>query len=39
MGSKIIMEKCGMQLTSVDPSALSINGRTFDKMNYEYRAN
>lgn len=39
MGSKKIMEKCGMQLTSVDPSALSINGRTFDKLNYEYRAN
>ena len=37
IGSRRIMEKCGMQLTSIDRSALQINGRTFDKLNYEYR--
>lgn len=32
-------DRSGMQLTSTDRSALQINGRTFDKLNYEYRNN
>ena len=37
LGSKKTMEKCGMQLESVEEGALQIEGKTFDKLNYIYK--
>lgn len=38
IGSKRVMEKCGMRRDGVERNALSINGHSFDKLNYTYRA-
>ncbi len=37
IGSRRIMEKAGMQLTSTEEGALEINGKRYDKLNYELR--
>ena len=37
IGSKRIMEKAGMQLTSTEEGALEIDGQRYDKLNYELR--
>lgn len=37
IGSRRIMEKAGMRLTSTEPDALEIGGHTYDKLNYELR--
>jgi ribosomal-protein-alanine N-acetyltransferase len=36
-GSKRVMEKCGMKFINVEHSALCINGKIFDRLNYEYQ--
>ena len=38
IGSKKVMEKCGMKSAGVESGALRINGKVFDKLNYEYSA-
>ncbi len=38
IGSSRIMEKAGMERTSIDPEALEINGCKYDKFNYEYHS-
>lgn len=37
IGSKRIMEKAGMQLVSTEEGALEIDGKKYDKLNYELR--
>lgn len=37
IGSRRIMEKAGMQLTSTEEGALEIDGKKYDKLNYELR--
>lgn len=37
IGSRRIMEKAEMQLTSTEEDALEIDGHTYDKLNYELR--
>lgn len=37
IGSRRIMEKAGMQLTSTEEGALEIGGKRYDKLNYELR--
>ena len=37
IGSRRIMEKAGMQLTSTEEGALEIDGKRYDKLNYELR--
>lgn len=36
-GSKRVMEKCGMKFINVEHSALCINGKIFDRLNYAYQ--
>ena len=36
-GSKRVLEKAGMTYVSTEKNALEVNGKTYDKLNFEYR--
>ncbi|MBQ3281001.1 MAG: GNAT family N-acetyltransferase [Eubacterium sp.] len=38
LGSRKVMEKCGMKLVSVDKDALQVGDVMYDKLNYEYES-
>lgn len=37
IGSKTVMEKCGMKLQSVDAQAIVVGSQIYDRLNYVYR--
>ena len=38
IGSRKVLEKAGMQLVSIEKDGLTVGDKTYDKLNFEYRA-
>jgi ribosomal-protein-alanine N-acetyltransferase len=37
IGSKRVLEKAGMTYVNTEQNGLEVNGKTYDKLNFEYR--
>jgi RimJ/RimL family protein N-acetyltransferase len=38
IGSRRVLEKSGMKLISTEKDGIAVGGKTYDKLNYEYKS-